>query len=433
MPHARLTLFRPRLVAFVVAAAVVLAGCGAPAATPVPSPVITTPPATSAPSPTTIPSDPLPSPSEPTPLPTAARPDLANVRIALEPVASGLAAPLFATHAGDGSGRLFVVEQGGRIRILRNGTLLPAPFLDVSGRISAGGERGLLGLAFAPGYGRDGEDRLYVHYTNRDGATTIAEHRAPAGADVATAGPGRIVLVEPQPYANHNGGWIGFDPTGMLLIALGDGGSGGDPQDRARRLDNRLGKILRIDVLGTSDGYRVPSDNPFVGRDGARPEILHYGLRNPWRASIDPVTGDLWIADVGQNAREEVNVARAGEAGLHFGWRTLEGSRCFQPRDGCDPTGTTLPVAEYPHALGCSITGGYVYRGAAIPGLVDAYLFGDYCSGTIWAIDAGLDAVQAPVTLLETGRSIGSFGEDEAGELYVLDLRGGEVLRLVGG
>lgn len=433
MPHARLSRSARPSSAILALVALVLAGCAAPAATPAPSPVITTPPATPAPSPTIAPSDPAPSPSEPTPLPTAARPDLANVRIALEPVVGGLSAPLFATHAADGSGRLFVVEQGGRIRILRDGALVAAPFLDVSGRISTGGERGLLGLAFAPGFGRDGEDRFYVHYTDRNGATTIAEHRAPAGADTAATGPGRIVLVEPQPFANHNGGWIGFDPTGMLLVALGDGGSGGDPQDRARRLDNRLGKILRIDVLGTSDGYRVPSDNPFVGRDGARPEILHYGLRNPWRASIDPVTGDLWIADVGQNAWEEVNVARAGASGLHFGWRTLEGSRCFQPREGCDPAGTVLPVAEYPHALGCSITGGFVYRGAAVPGLADAYLFGDFCSGTIWAIDAGLDAVQAPVTLLETGRSIGSFGEDEAGELYVLDLRGGELLRIVAG
>lgn len=411
----------------------VVAACGAPGPSPTASPAPTRTAPAATPSPTATAASPTQTPPTATPTPSAERPDLGGLRIALERVASGLRAPLFATHAGDGTGRLFIVEQGGTVRVLADGRLAATPFLDIADLVTAGGERGLLGLAFAPGFGRDGEDRFYVHYSGAGGATTIAEHRARPGADVADPRAGRIVLVEPQPYPNHNGGWIGFDAAGMLLVALGDGGAGGDPEDRAERLDTLLGKMLRIDVLGTDDGYRVPADNPFVGQAGARPEILHLGLRNPWRTSLDRATGDLWIADVGQSAWEEVNVARAGASGLDFGWNTLEGSRCFEPRDGCERDGTTLPIAEYPHALGCSITGGYVYRGEAIPALRDGYVFGDYCSGTLWGIDAGLDAVQAPITLLETGRRIGSFGEDEAGELYLLDIAGGEVLRLTAG
>jgi len=416
----------PGRVAALIVALAFAAACGAADATPVasPTPLRTTPPAAATP-----PAD----PSSPTPASSdAGRPDLGTVRVALQSVVDGLEAPLFATHAGDESGRLFVVEQAGTIRIVRDGVLLDAPFLDIRDRVTAGGERGLLGLAFAPGYGRE-DDRFYVHYSGRDGATTISELRAVPGADSADPATERIVLVERQPYGNHNGGWIGFDPTGMLLVALGDGGSGGDPQDRAEDLGSLLGKILRIDVLGTDNGYRIPSDNPFLDRDGARPEILHLGLRNPWRTSVDGTTGDLWIADVGQSSWEEINVARAGASGLDFGWNTFEGTHCFQPARGCDPAGKTAPIAEYPHALGCSVTGGYVYRGTAVPGLRDAYLFGDYCSGTLWAIDAGMDAPQAPVTLLETGRTIGSFGQDANGELYLLDIAGGELLRIVAG
>ena len=211
----------------------------------------------------------------------------------------------------------------------------------------------------------------------------------------------------------------------MLLIALGDGGAGGDPENRASNLGEPLGKILRIDVLNPGDGpYAIPPDNPFVDRAGARPEVLHYGLRNPFRDSIDPATGDLWIGDVGQGAWEEVDVAPAGARGLDFGWRRWEGSHCYDPPTGCDPTGVTMPVTEYPHTLGCAIIGGVVYHGDAIPALRGAYLFSDNCSGTLWAIDAGLDAPQAPITLLETGRSISSFGVDDAGEVVLTDLAG---------
>lgn len=353
--------------------------------------------------------------------------------IALQRVADGLDAPVFATGAGDGSGRLFVAQQDGVVRVLRGGRIEDRPFLDLSARTSAGGERGLLGLAFAPGYGTGGEDRLYVHYTNLDGDTTLAEHRAPAGADAAVPATERVVLVEPQPFANHNGGWIGFDPSGMLLLALGDGGAGGDPGNRAEDRGELLGKLLRLDVLGTSTGYRIPSDNPFVGREGARPEILHLGLRNPWRASFDQATGDLWIGDVGQGSWEEIDVARAGASGLDFGWNSLEGTRCYDPAVLCTTDGKTPPVAEYGHDDGCSVVGGYVYRGAAVPVLAGRYLFSDYCSGTIWGLDAGVDGPQEPVTLRAGGGTIASFGQDDDGELYVLDAGTGEVLRIVAG
>jgi len=374
-------------------------------------------------------------PAVPASVAASDRLDLAAVRAHLETAASGLDAPLWVTSAHDGSGRLFIAEQGGRVRVLRDGSLLPAPYVDLADRVTAGGERGLLGLAFAPGFGTGGENRLYVHYSGLSGATTIAELRATSpGADTVDTATERILLVEPQPYPNHNGGWIGFDRTGMLLVGLGDGGSGGDPENRASRLDTVLGKILRLDVRGGPSGaleYGIPADNPFVGQSGARPEILHYGLRNPFRVSVDPVTGTLWIGDVGQNLWEEVDAAPANARGLDFGWRRWEGSHCYEPATGCEPAGVTMPVAEYGHGAGCSVIGGVVYRGNAIPALRGAYLFSDYCSGTLWAIDAGTDAPQAPVTLLETGRSISSIGTDEAGEVYLTDLAHGDLLKLV--
>ncbi|HEX5826408.1 MAG TPA: PQQ-dependent sugar dehydrogenase, partial [Candidatus Limnocylindrales bacterium] len=278
--------------------------------------------------------------------------------------------------------------------------------------------------------------RLYVHYSDRNGDTVIAELRA-SEDDPNRAEPDseRIILTEPQPYPNHNGGWIGFDGDGMLLIALGDGGSGGDPENRASNPGELLGQMLRIDVLGaTGDApYLIPADNPFVGQSGAREEILHYGLRNPFRASVDLETGDLWIGDVGQNAWEEVSVARAGAAGLDFGWRRWEASHCYDERAGCAGDGVTMPVAEYPHADGCSVIGGVVYRGDTIPALRGAYLFGDFCSGKLWALDAGFDGTQAPILLLETGLAISSINTDETGEVLLTDLAGGAVLRLVGG
>ncbi len=358
------------------------------------------------------------------------RPDLAAAHVAVEVVADGLDSPLWVDRIPDASGRLAVAEQAGNIRIVEDGRLLPDPYLDITDRILSGGERGLLGVAFPPGFGGD-HQTLYVHYSDLSGDTTIAAFDAPAGSTTLDPGTGRILLSVDQPYANHNGGWIGFDQTGMLLIALGDGGAGGDPENRASNLGELLGKVLRIDVLNPGDGpYAIPSDNPFVDREGARPEVLHYGLRNPFRDSIDPATGDLWIGDVGQNAWEEVDVAPAAARGLDFGWRRWEASHCYNPAPGCDPTGVTMPVTEYPHSLGCAIIGGVVYHGDAIPALRGAYLFSDTCSGTLWAIDAGLEAPQAPITLLETGRSISSFGVDDSGEVVLTDLAGA-LLKLV--
>jgi glucose/arabinose dehydrogenase len=412
---------------------VLVAACGAPAATGVPS-VSTPVPVTAPPT-----AQPEPSASEvatvgpvETPPTGDQHPDLAAVSVATEPVVSGLAAPLWVTSVADDSGRLYVAEQDGRIRIVQDGQLLPTPYLDISDRVLSAGERGLLGVAFPPSFG-DERSTFYVHYSDRNGNTTVSAFDAGSGAS-PTVDPSteRVVLTQDQPYANHNGGWIGFDADGMLLIGLGDGGSGGDPENRASNLGTLLGKMLRIDVLGAPDGtpYLVPPNNPFVSTSGARPEILHYGLRNPFRDSVDLETGALWIGDVGQNAWEEVDVAPAGASGLDLGWRRWEGLHCYNPATDCDPTGVTMPVAEYGHDAGCSVIGGVVYRGDEIPALRGAYLFSDYCSGTLWAIDASSGGPQTPTVILETGRNISSIGTDDAGEVYLTDISGGELLRL---
>jgi glucose/arabinose dehydrogenase len=344
------------------------------------------------------------------------------VRIALEPVVtSGLSDPVFVTHAGDGSGRLFVVEQSGRLRIVAGGTLAPAPFLDISTRVLSGGERGLLGLAFHPGYERN--RRYFVNYTRRpDGATVIAEYHASAADPNVSARVERVLLVIDQPYSNHNGGMIAFGSDGFLYIGMGDGGSGGDPENRAQDRQELLGKMLRIDVNHGAP-YTIPPDNPFVG-GGGRPEIWALGLRNPWRFSFDRRTHELWAGDVGQNAWEEIDIIRRGG---NYGWRLMEGAHCYNPAL-CDRKGLELPVAEYAHGGGrCSVTGGYVYRGAAIPRLNGMYVYGDYCSGEIFGLRGATRRV-----LLDTSLSIASFGEDEAGEVYVVDLGGG-VWRLIVG
>lgn len=354
--------------------------------------------------------------------------DLDNAAIELRTVVDGLDQPLLVTNAGDGSDRQFIVEQVGRIRIVRDGELLPEPFLDVSDLITAGGEQGMLGLAFHPEYRANG--RFFINYTDLEGDTVVAEYRSEsAGADVASPQSARVLLRVDQPYANHNGGALAFGPDGYLHIALGDGGSGGDPHNNGQRLDTMLGKLLRIDVDSTSDdlAYGIPDDNPFVDRDGARPEIWAYGLRNPWRFAFDG--DDIWIGDVGQSQLEEINRMPAARAGLNYGWNIMEGDACYEPPTDCDRDGLVLPVTTYTHEDGCSVTGGYVYRGS-ISSLVGAYVFGDYCSGTIWAVDASGQAQQDPVQLLSTDFSISSFGLDERGELYVTDL-GGTVLQVV--
>jgi glucose/arabinose dehydrogenase len=410
----------------VLVAAGLVAGCGGGAATPSaasgsPSSAPGTPstsgdgspPATGAPA----------SPSGPF--------DPAAVIVALEPVVGGFSSPLGVTHAGDGSGRIFVVEQAGTIRIVRDGALLDAPFLDITDRVLSGGERGLLGLAFHPDYPDD--PRLFVDYTDRDGRTQIASFTVdPANPDRAAPDSEVRILTQRQPYANHNGGAVAFGPDGYLYIAFGDGGSGGDPHDNGQSLETVLGKILRIDVDATEGDLRfaIPDDNPFVGVERAQASIWLLGLRNPWRMSFDRATGDLWIGDVGQSQWEEVDVARAGRGGANYGWNRMEGGHCFRPVGGCEDPDLTLPVAEYSHDVGCTVIGGGVYRGSEQPALAGGYLFGDYCSGLVWAIDPAADGPTEPVLVGETRATLSSFGEDEAGEMYATDLSSGELLRV---
>ncbi len=336
-------------------------------------------------------------------------------------VTQKLEQPVYLTHAGDGSSRLFAVEQPGRIRILQEQTMLPDAFLDITGRVLSGGERGLLGLAFHPDYRRNG--RFFVNYTRKpDGATVIAEYHRGATSTLASPEE-RILLTVPQPYPNHNGGMMSFGPDGYLYIGLGDGGSAGDPENRAQNPEELLGKILRIDI-DRGDPYGIPPDNPFA-QGGGRAEIYALGLRNPWRFSFDGKTGKLWVADVGQYKWEEINlVARGG----NYGWRTMEGTHCFNPPASCKTAHFRLPLAEYSHEKGrCSVIGGYAYRGMKLPDLTATYVYGDYCSGEIFALPSiqNDSHVTAPRQLLKTSLNISSFGEDATGELYVLDHNGG--------
>ncbi len=361
-------------------------------------------------------------------LPTPARPPLA--RITVEKVSEGFEQPVQLTNAGDGSGRLFVVGRHGTIQILDGESIQQTPFLDIGNLVSTGGsEQGLLGLAFHPGYRNTG--RFFVNYTDRDGDTVIAEYRVSAeDPDRADPEAVKIVLTYDQPFRNHNGGMVAFGPDGYLYIGTGDGGSGGDPQGNGQKLSVFLGKMLRIDV-DSDDPYAVPPDNPFVGESDALPEIWAYGLRNPWRYSFDRETGDLYIADVGQNRIEEVSFQPVGSrGGENYGWNITEGSRCFVPGGNCDKSVLVLPIAEYDHAEGCSITGGYVYRGKSETALWGHYVFADYCSGRIWTSVRSADGGWTTTERLVTGLSISSFGEDETGEIYFTDLGGGSVFRI---
>jgi glucose/arabinose dehydrogenase len=345
----------------------------------------------------------------------------------LEPVVEDLEQPVLVTHAGDGSGRLFVVEQTGRILIVDRGDLLEDPFLDIRDGVGAGGERGLLGLAFHPAYADN--RRYFVHYTRaEDGASVVAEFRV--SRDPNRSRPaGRALLTVEQPFANHNGGMIAFGPDGFLYIALGDGGSSGDPGNRAQDPDVLLGKILRIDVDGRRP-YAIPEDNPFAA-GGGRPEIYALGLRNPWRYSFDPATGDLYIGDVGQGEWEEIDFLAAGSPpGANFGWDYFEGSHAYE---GSPPDESALifPILEYSHdGGGCSVTGGHVYRGAELPEFYGVYLFADYCAGSVWGLLAGPDGTWTADLLFGLDGQVTSFGLDAAGELY-LTARDGTVYKLV--
>ncbi|MDH3744980.1 MAG: PQQ-dependent sugar dehydrogenase [Acidobacteriota bacterium] len=348
------------------------------------------------------------------------------VPIELLEIASRLSRPIALTHAGDGSGRLFIALQDGRIVIHDGARVQSTPFLDISSAVACCGEQGLLGLAFHPQFEDNG--LFFVNYTDTGGDTRISRFSVGTDPDAADPESETEVLFFRQPFGNHNGGALEFGPDGYLYIASGDGGSGGDPQDNAQSLDTRLGKILRIDVGGSPFG--IPPDNPFVGTPGALDEIWAYGLRNPWRISFDRLTGDLFIGDVGQGEREEIDLQlAASQGGENYGWRRMEGSACFNPSTSCNTGELVLPILEYGHDEGCSVTGGYRYRGAASPALGGYYFFGDFCSGTIWGARPGTDGTWSRVEMLDSGLSLSSFGEDESGELYALD-HAGSVFRI---
>lgn len=331
-----------------------------------------------------------------------------------EVVATGLAAPVHLAALPDDD-RLFVVEQAGRIRVIQGGQVLERPFLDIRDRVRSGGERGLLSIAFHPDYASNG--RFFVDYTDAADSTRIEEYTVTADPNVGDPTSGRTLLTVQQPYGNHNGGLIAFGPAGHLWIGMGDGGSGGDPLGNGQNPATLLGAMLRIDVDG-GEPYGIPSDNPFVDGDGGAPEVWSYGLRNPWRYSFDG--GHVYIADVGQNQWEEVNVARTDEPGLNYGWAIMEGSHCYQA-GSCSETGLTRPVHEYSHDAGCSITGGHVYRGSGLPDLEGHYFYGDYCRGWVrsFRYDDGQATDHRSYDLGDLG-SILSFGRDAAGELYIL-------------
>jgi glucose/arabinose dehydrogenase len=335
--------------------------------------------------------------------------------IRLEPVVSGLSAPVYLT-APAGDARSFVVEQGGRIRVLKGGALLPTPFLDIRDRLSTGGERGLLSMAFHPKYGTNGY--FYVNYTDRNGDTRIERYHVGTSPDIADPASAKLILSVKQPYANHNGGLVLFGPDGMLYIGMGDGGSGGDPQGNGQNRNALLGKILRIDV-DHGDPYAIPSNNPHATAGGAK-EIWATGMRNPWRFSFDVPSGLLIIGDVGQNAWEEIDAAPASAAGLNYGWNTTEGTHCYGA-PMCSKGGLTMPIVEYSHSDGCSVAGGYVYRGRSMPAFVGTYFYSDYCQGWIRSVKIVNGAATEPKrwTVPSVG-SVLSFGMDSAGEIYVL-------------
>ncbi len=393
-----------------------------------PFPPVNTP---AEPQPTVPPNTPTEAPpsalTETPPTDAASFPDPAAYQ--WQPVAGGFARPIDLAHAGDGTGRLFVAEQRGVIWVIQDGQVLDTPFLDIQDRVTQLGspsdERGLLGLVFHPQYAETGD--FFVNYTDRQGTTQVARFTRTEDPNRADPGSEFRLLTIGQPYGNHNGGDLTFGPDGMLYIAMGDGGSAGDPQGNGQSLQTLLGKLLRIDV-DREKPYAVPDDNPFRDGGGA-PEIWAYGLRNPWRIAFDILTGDLYIADVGQNAWEEVNFLPANApGGANFGWDYREGRHAYE---GSPPGNLLLvePVAEYSHGPDCSVSGGEVYRGTALPAWYGIYLYGDFCTGRVWGLLQGEPGDFRSELLFDTDARISSFGLDEAGELYLVDHRG-EILRL---
>lgn len=353
--------------------------------------------------------------------------------VGFEPVAEGFDQPVDLAHAHDGSGVLYIAEKPGTIRRIVDSERVDEPFLDITDRVgSSGYEQGLLGLAFPPNYA---DSRVfYVNYTDLDGNTVVSRFHV-ADNDLADPASEEVILTQVQPFPNHNGGQLKFGPDGYLYIGLGDGGSGGDPEGNGQALDTWLGKILRLEVdpsiVPAGEPYAIPEDNPLIDQEGALPEIYAYGLRNPWRFSFDAETGDLLIADVGQDQVEEINLLPVNPDGaLNFGWSITEGLDCFSSAE-CDTAGITLPILTYTHAEGgCSVTGGEVYYGENLTDLYGTYIFADFCSGLVWQGVRGDDGTWTMSAPVQSGLAISSFGVDEAGEVYVLDLNSGIIYRM---
>ena len=346
----------------------------------------------------------------------------------LEQVGDRFRSPVYVTSA-PGDTRLFVVEQAGRIRILRNGRLLEQPFLDIASRVRSGGEQGLLSMAFHPDYRTNGW--FFVNFTDRNGDTHIERFKVSSNPDVADLGSMLLVLKIDQPYSNHNGGLVKFGPDGMLYIGMGDGGSGGDPKGNGQNPRALLGKMLRINV-SRAEPYTIPVGNPFANGQGGAPEVWAMGMRNPWRFSFDHAAGMLYIGDVGQNREEEIDVAPASRAGINYGWNIMEGANCFRS-SGCNRCGLYAPTVAYSQADGgCSVIGGYVYRGRRIPEIVGHYFYSDYCSGWLrsFRYQNGTATDRRSWTVQDLGNVV-SFGEDSAGELYIVT-ESGRIFRFAG-
>ncbi len=345
---------------------------------------------------------------------------LFSQNIVLTPIINGLSTPVEMTHANDD--RIFIIEKAGIIKVFTPDALVLSDFLNITNRVnSAANERGLLGLAFSPNFATDG--KFYVHYSDLNGNTVISEFLS--NNNIGDPNSETILLTVSQPYSNHNGGKITFGSDGYLYIGLGDGGSGGDPQNNAQNGNSLLGKLLRIDV--STNPYSIPSDNPFVGDNSVADEVFALGLRNPWKFSFDKDTDDLWIADVGQNAIEEINF-ETDASGLNFGWRCYEGNNTYNISGCAAASNYTFPISFYTHSSNrCSITGGYVYRGEQYPDLEGKYIFGDYCSGELGMVDSSNNTL---TWVLDTSYFISSMGEDANGELYVLNIANGTLYQI---
>jgi glucose/arabinose dehydrogenase len=368
-----------------------------------------------------------------TPLVRAKQLETLNVRF-IE-IASGLNQPLFITHASDSSGRLFIIQRAGQIIIQKNGVLLPTPFLNIQSIVnSSNSEQGLLALAFHPNYETNG--RFYTVHTDQSRSIVLSVFtRSSTNPDQADPSSRVTLLSIPKSYTNHNGGTLAFGPDGYLYWSTGDGGSSGDPDNNAQNLNSLLGKILRLDVSAPAT-YSIPATNPFYNdpSPSIRKEIWAYGLRNPWRFSFDRLTDDIYIGDVGQGRREEIDFQSASSGGgENYGWRIMEGSLCYNPATGCDQNGKILPVAEYDHTMGCSVTGGYVYRGTQFPQINGYYFYGDFCSGLVFALQKDSQGRWTSISVGDTPYSISSFGEDEQGELYMADYSAGKIYQITSG